>query len=128
MVDEDAAGDGDGEKGTCRMSSLVEVLHTYARIRFPSQRDDAEFGEALDEDAAGDADGEKGAAAGGSGLPWDGDDKRDYKYEELLGEFQILWGVRSSSACLQFTAFSLRLDWGCAAEAVYLWTTSHVRQ
>lgn len=49
------------------------------------QRDDAEFGEALDEEAEA-ADGEKAKAAGGSGLPWEGDDKRDYKYEELLGE------------------------------------------
>lgn len=52
--------------------------------RFIPQRDDADFGEALDEDAeARDKDG----ATAGSGLPWDGDDKRDYKYEELLGEF-----------------------------------------
>ena len=50
-------------------------------------RDDAEFGDAP-EAAEAAPDGEGGEAAktsADSGLPWDGDDARDYKYEELLG-------------------------------------------
>ncbi len=40
----------------------------------------------MDEEAeGGEGEKDKGAAGGGSGLPWEGDDKRDYKYEELLG-------------------------------------------
>ena len=50
------------------------------------QRDDAEFGEALDEEGEAREGDKEGGGGGGSGLPWDGDDKRDYKYEELLGE------------------------------------------
>ena len=50
------------------------------------QRDDAEFGEALDEEGEVREGDKEGGGGGGSGLPWEGDDKRDYKYEELLGE------------------------------------------
>lgn len=49
-------------------------------------RDDADFGETGEgTEAAADGDGEAGGASAGSGLPWDGDDSRDYTYEELLG-------------------------------------------
>lgn len=49
-------------------------------------RDEADFGEAGEgAEAAADGEGETGGTSAGSGLPWDGDDNRDYTYEELLG-------------------------------------------
>lgn len=48
-------------------------------------REEGEFDEAAGPDAAADGDGnDANNTATGSGLPWDDDPSRDYKYEELL--------------------------------------------
>ncbi len=71
------------------------------------------------DEEAGEGGGEGEKAAGGSGLPWEGDDKRDYKYEEMLGEriFEPLT-YRCSSRNSEFAC------WGCRGRATISGTTS----
>lgn len=61
-------------------------------IAVPIQvRDDTEFDDGAGGDTAGDGDGgDATSAAAASGLPWDDDPSRDYKYEELLGAASCL--------------------------------------
>ena len=72
-------------------------------------RDDADFGEAGEiAEAAADGDGEAGATSAGSGLPWDGDDTRDYTYEELLGARVAATLPRTAAPCPAGCQRSLR--------------------
>lgn len=74
--------------GLCTSTcSFNDRLCKHAATAVPIQvRDDTEFDDGGGADTAGDGDGgDATSAAAGSGLPWDDDPSRDYKYEELLG-------------------------------------------
>lgn len=73
-------GEGEGEA-----AADLDLGLTTKKKKKKKERKERDFGDLEQEGGEGTADGEAdGDTAKGSGLPWEGDDKRDYKYEELL--------------------------------------------